>query len=56
MARIDSQMLDNSNADYDVNIYKYKTTVHNDQCTYLNSGLLVELREYIFHGLVLGID
>jgi hypothetical protein len=56
MARKDSQMLDNNNADHDVNIYKYKTTVHNDQYTYLNSGLLMTPREYVLHGFVLGID
>jgi hypothetical protein len=26
---------------------------HNDQCTYLNSGLLVAPREYVLHGLAL---
>jgi hypothetical protein len=30
--------------------------MHDVQCTYLNSSLLVALREYVLHGLVLGID
>jgi hypothetical protein len=35
--------------------YSYKTTVHNGQCTYLNSGLLVAPRENVLHGLVRGM-
>jgi hypothetical protein len=38
-----------------VDIYSYRTTVHDSQCTYLNIGLLVAPREYVLHGLVLGI-
>ncbi len=36
--------------------WKYKMTMHNSQCTYLNSSLLVAPLEYVLHGLVLGID
>ncbi len=38
-----------------VNIYSYRTIVHNGQCTYLNSGLLVASHEYVLHGLVPGM-
>jgi hypothetical protein len=39
-----------------VNTYRYKTTMHNRQCTYLNIGLLVAPREDVLHGFVPGID
>jgi hypothetical protein len=45
-----------AHADHDVNIYSYKTTVHNNQCTYLNSSLLMAPREYVLYGLFTGID
>ncbi len=48
---MDCQLLDSSN----VNIYSYKRTMHNSQCTYLNSCLLVATRKYVFHGLDPGI-
>jgi hypothetical protein len=56
MAKIDSQMLDKIQAYFNANAYRYKTTMHDSQCTYLNSGLLVATREYVLHGLVPGID
>ncbi len=40
---------------HSVNIYSYRTIVHNSQCTYLNSGLLMAPREYVLHGLVPGM-
>ncbi len=39
-----------------VNTCRYKVTMHNGQCKYLNSGLLMAPRKYILHSLVLGID
>jgi hypothetical protein len=56
MARIDSRMLDKIQANYNANAYRCNTTMHDSQCTYLNSGLLVAPREYVLHGLVPGID
>jgi hypothetical protein len=38
-----------------VNIYSYRTIMHNSQCTYLNSCLLVAPREYVLHALALGV-
>ncbi len=38
-----------------VNIYSYRTTMHNRQCTYLNSNLLMAHHEYVLHGLVPGM-
>ncbi len=49
------QMSDSGTCNHCVGIYSYKTTVHNGQCTYLNSGLLEAPREYVLHGLVLGM-
>jgi hypothetical protein len=43
-----------STGNHGINIYSYGTIKHNDQCTYLNSGLLAPC-EYILHGLVLRI-
>jgi hypothetical protein len=48
-------MSDTGTCNHGVSIYSYKTIVHNGQCTYLNSGLLVAPREYVLHGLVLGM-
>jgi hypothetical protein len=36
--------------------YTVTTSVYDNQCTYLNSSLLVIPCEYVLHGLVLGID
>jgi hypothetical protein len=44
-------MSDSVTCNHGVSIYSYKTTVHNGQCTYLNSGLLVAPRKYVLHGL-----
>ncbi len=44
-----------STCNHGVNIYRYRAIVHNGRCTYLNSGLLVAPREYVFHGLVPGV-
>jgi hypothetical protein len=38
-----------------MSIYSCKTIIHNSQCSYLNSGLLVAPREYVLHGLILGM-
>jgi hypothetical protein len=38
-----------------MNIYSYRTIMHNDQCTYLISGLLVAPRKSVLHGLVPGM-
>jgi hypothetical protein len=48
---MDSQLLDSSN----VNIYSYKRTMHNSQCTYLKSGLLVVTPRIRPYGLDPGI-
>jgi hypothetical protein len=44
-----------STGNHGVNIYSYRIIKHNDQCTYLNSGLLLAPREYVLHGLALSM-
>jgi hypothetical protein len=38
-----------------VSIYSCGIIKNNDQCTYLNSGLLVAPHEYVLHGLALSM-
>ncbi len=49
------QLSEGSMCSDSANIYSYRTIMHNSQCTYLNSGLLVAPSEYVLHGLALGV-
>jgi hypothetical protein len=52
----ESDFLSAGKATQYVNTWKYKTAMHDNYCTYLNSGLLEAPHEYVLHGLVPGLN